>query len=375
MTRKTNSATVLFFVALWILVVAGLPHPARVSAQKTEKMAAASPGGTSSADSLARVIEGAKREGVVDAALQGTLTPRGVTAVQEAIRKKYGVDLRINYSPARSYPEIEAKALTEHKAGVPPSFDLITGAEAQIFEVAEAGAVERVDWGPLLPAGTPREIVVYGGAGLVVNTAFVGLLYNPKMVRPEEVPTNLKDLANPKWRGKVLIPPYTSTWMTQAIPMGRQASLSVVEAIMKNGAVVTTWPSALTRFTLGEFPLVALISEAHFHQLKGRGVSAGFRPLDSAYLGLHIGAVRTGARHPNAAKLLAAFLAGPEALKIWQEVASNPNFYYRGKSPFELEPEWQKVTPWLWTLERLRFKSTPEAEAWEQEIGRLLTRK
>jgi len=276
--------SVLFFLSFWSLVHGAFLRSVEAQISGTQRVAATIPTEKRAAELLARIADSAKAEGTVDVAMQSSLTSRGVAAVQEAIRGKYGFDLKINYSPTRSYPKIQAQALTEHKAGALPSFDLITGAEAQIFEVAEAGAVERVDWGPLLPAGTPREIVVYGGAGLVVNTAFVGLLYNPKMVRPEEVPTNLKDLANPKWRGKVLIPPYTSTWMTQAIPMGRQASLSVVEAIMKNGAVVTTWPSALTRFTLGEFPLVALISEAHFHQLKGRGVSAGFRPRPAWHL-------------------------------------------------------------------------------------------
>jgi len=365
---------VLFLATVWILGAGILLHPVEVMAQKTERVAAASPAGTAAADSLARIIEEAKREGVVDVALQSSLTPRGVAAVQEGIRKKYGVDLKINYSPTRSYPEIAAKALTEHKARAVPSYDLITGGEHQIFVLTEDGAVEHVAWGSLLPPGTPPEVVLYGGGGLVVNTAFVGLLYNPKVIRPEEAPATLKDLTNPKWREKVLIPPFTSTWMTQAIPMGRQASLSLLDGILKNGAVVIPWTTAVTRFTMGEYPLVALISESFFQQLKSRGLAVGFRPLDSAYISQHIVAVRTGARHANAAKLLAAFLAGPEGLKIWQEIATNPNFYYRGKSPFELGAEWQGVSPWLWTLDRLRYMSTPEGQAWEQEIGRLLTR-
>src|SRR3990172_7076363 len=278
---------VLFLATVWILGAGILLHPVEVMAQKTERVAAASPAGTAAADSLARIIEEAKREGVVDVALQSSLTPRGVAAVQEGIRKKYGVDLKINYSPTRSYPEIAAKALTEHKARAVPSYDLITGGEHQIFVLTEDGAVEHVAWGSLLPPGTPPEVVLYGGGGLVVNTAFLGLLYNPKVIRPEEAPATLKDLTNPKWRGKVLIPPFTSTWMTQALPMGRQASLSLVDGI----------------------------------------------------------------------------------LKIWQEIATNPNFYYRGKSPFELGAEWQGVSPWLWTLDRLRYMSTPEGQAWEQEIG------
>ncbi|MBI3015675.1 MAG: extracellular solute-binding protein [Candidatus Tectomicrobia bacterium] len=337
--------------------------------------AAASPGGAPAADPLARIVEGAKREGVVDVALQSSLTPQGVAAIQEGIRKKYGVDLKINYTPTRSYPRIQAQALTEHKAGTPPSHDLITLEDFRLFALAEAGAVERVDWGPYLVSKTPREVVVFGGSGLVVNTTYLGLLYNPKVVSPQEAPASLRDLTNPKWRGKVLVPPYPLVWMPLVIPLGRQTSLSVVEGIMKNGAVVAEWPTAINRFTLGEYPIVALISETFAHQLKAKGLSAGFRPMDVALMNQHNVAVRTGARHPNAAKLLAAFLAGPEALKIWQEVASAPNLHYRGQSLFELGPEWEGVRPWLWTPERVRYMSTPEAEAWEGEIGRLLTRK
>ena len=38
----------------------------------------------------------------------------------------------------------QAQALTEHKAGAPPSFDLITGAEPDIFSLAEAGATSKI---------------------------------------------------------------------------------------------------------------------------------------------------------------------------------------------------------------------------------------
>ena len=362
----------LFLASLSSLAPGSSLQSAETKGQMTPGVAASLPPGKSAGELLARLAESARSEGVVDVALQSSLTPRGVTAVQELIRGKYGFDLKINYSPTRSYPKIQAQAHTEHKAGAPPSFDLITGGESHIFELAEEGAVERVDWGSLLPANTPSEIVVFGGGGLVANTAFVGLLYNSKTVPPQEAPASLKDLANPKWRGKALIPPYTSTWMTQAIPLGRQPSLSMLDAIMKNGAVVAEWPTAVSRFTLGEYPLVALISETFAHQLRSRGVSVGFKPLDTPYLSQHIVAVRTRARHLNAAKLLAAFLASPEALKIWQEIASNPNYYYRGKSLFDLGPEWQGIRPWFWSAERLRYKSTPEVEAWEREIGNLL---
>jgi len=263
--RFLNGKTsALFLVSLWSLVANPLLQSVEAQTQRTQRVAASFPAEKAAGELLARLAESAKSEGVVDVALQSSLTPRGVAAIQESIRGKYGFDLNINYSPTRSYPKIQAQAHTEHKAGAPPSFDLITGGESHILELTEEGAVERVDWESLLPANIPAEVVVFGG------------------------------------------------------------------------------------------------------------VSVGFKPLDAPYVSQHIVAVRTRARHPSAAKLLAAFLASPDALKIWQEIASNPNYYYRGKSPFDLGPEWQRVRPWLWTAERLRYKSTPEVEAWEREINRSL---
>lgn len=372
MIGNASGLWVLLIVAIASLGRGSSAEPAENSHAIPSRLAASPLSAKSTAEFLSRVVEGARSEGTIDAAMQSSLTPRGVTALQELVRGKYGFDVRINYSPTRSYPKIQAQAQTEHKAGASPSFDLITGGESHIFELAEDGAVERVDWGSLLPANTPPEVVVFGGGGLVVNTAFVGLLYNSKVIPAQEAPSSLKELAQPKWRGKVLVPPYTSTWMTQALPLGRQASVLAVDAIMKNGAVVAEWPTAISRFTLGEYPLVALISETFAHQLRSRGVAAGFKPLDTPYVSQHIVAVRTRARHSNAAKLLAAVLAGPDALKIWQEIASNPNYYYRAKSVFDLGPEWHTTHPWFWTAERLRYKATPEVEAWEREINRLL---
>lgn len=290
---------------------------------------------------LVQLIEKAKREGVVDAALPASLTERGARAVAEGIRQKYGVDLKINYTPSQVYAQISAQAVTEHKTGVPPSYDLVVGDDSAIFPMARAGALEQVDWLALLPAGTPKETIVYEKRALVVFTAFAGLLYDPKKISAKEAPSSLRQLADPKWKGKVIVSSYPTTWLRQLRHLGREESLSQIKAIMKNGAMVQTWPAAFTRFTAGEYPMVAMISDTFYYAAKKRGISAAFKPHEIPALGQHCVGVRTGAKHPNAAKLLAAFLAGPEAVRIWQEVASNVNAYYPALIPSEYRlSEW-----------------------------------
>lgn len=327
------------------------------------------------AAALSKIVEGAKKEAAVDAVLQSSLTERGAKAVKEAIKQKYGVDLELSYSPSMVYPRIRGQALAEHKTGVTPSFDLIVNSDNGIFALGRAGALERVDWESLLPPGTPKEIVVFKGHGLVVNTSFVGLLYDPKKVAPEKSPSSLRELVEPRWRGQVILPPYSDTWLTNLLSMGREKALALLKEIMRNGAVVQEWPAAFTRYAAGEYPLAALISETFYHAAKKRGVPAAFKPLDVPYLSLHIVAVRTGARHPNAAKLLAVFLSGRDAIKIWQEIASNPNAYYPNSPEYELGPEWRKLRPWVWTEEHLQFRESNEGEAWAREITRILSGK
>lgn len=323
--------------------------------------------------SLAKIVEGAKREGVIDAVLQSSLTEKGIKAVEDAIKQKHGFHLKINYTPSRVYPRIQSQALTEHKSGVAPGFDLIVNSDNGIFALGRAGALERVDWGPLLAPGTPKGIVAFMGHGLVVNTSFVGLLYDPKRVAPEKSPSSLKELAEPRWRGQVIGPPYPDTWLTNLMPLGREKSLSLLRDIMKNGVVVQAWPVAFTRFAAGEYPMVALIAETFYHLAKQRRVPAAFKPLDVPYLAQHIIGVRSGARHPNAAKLVAAFLAGPDAVNIWQEVASNPNVYYPSLPQYGLGSQWRGVRPWVWTEEHLRFRESEEGSGWAKEIVRILS--
>jgi len=185
---------------------------------------------------LSRVIEGAKKEGRVAMILHSTLYGKGIERLRRSVAEKYGVDLQIDYTPSGSYPVTLAKAITEYKTGGAPSNDLLVLADASLAKATAAGITEKVDWKPLLAEGTPPQVIQFDGNALSTHTNHFGLVFNPSVISPQEAPKSLKDLANPKWRGKIVMYSYTSNYLGYSFILGMEKTLSTLRGIMKNAA-------------------------------------------------------------------------------------------------------------------------------------------
>jgi len=333
------------------------------------------PKARAASDALTRVIEGAKKEGAVDVVLPSSLTPEGVSKIEKAIEAKYGVKLKINYTPARSYPQLTAQAISEFRAKVTPSYDLHVSSDSNMFDAVQAGVLEKMDWGPLLPEGTPAQVVRFGGESLAVYTGHVGLLYNPQVISPQDAPNSLSDLGKPKWKGKFVIFPYTDLYSAYARIYSNDRILTDLKALMNNGAVVDTYPAAFRRYTVGEYPMI-LITSALYEQAVKKGIPARFKSLDFAYVTVHQLGVRKGARHPNAAKLLIAYMSGPEAHRMWENEIGNGNAFYPDSYEHKLSQEAQKAglktfnwSDWPGAME---FMGTKASEDLAKEMSRIL---
>jgi ABC-type Fe3+ transport system substrate-binding protein len=326
-------------------------------------------------DVLGQVLEGARKEGEVDAVLPSSLTPDGVRKIEKAIGEKYGVNLKINYTPARSYPQLTSQAISEFRAKVAPSYDIHVSSDSNMYDAAAAGVLEKIDWAPLLSEGTPPNVVQFSGQSVAVYTGHVGLLYHPQVIPPREAPASLSDLGNAKWKGKVVIFPYTDLYTAYAILYGKSRILTDLKALMKNGAVVDTYPSAFRRFTLGEYPMI-LITSAFYSQAEKKGIPARFKSIDFAYLTIHQLGVRKNARHPNAGKLLIAFMSGPEVHRLWESEIGNGNAFYPDSYEHKLALEAQKAglksfrwAEWPGALEFMGSKASDELA---KEMGTIL---
>jgi ABC-type Fe3+ transport system substrate-binding protein len=321
-----------------------------------------------------QVIDAARVEGQVNAAIQATFTQDTIQQLEAAIEREYGVRIRINFTSVGNYGVRAAELLTEVAAGATPSYDLYQGSDTTAASLWRAGAVEEVSWAPLLPAGTPPAMVAPDNGHVVMYTDHFGLMSDPTVIPDADVPRSLKDLGNPRWRGKVMLFVGAGTYIPWVVLKGRDETLAALRAAVQNGAVVDTFPNEFTRFAAKEYPLI-LISGSFYRTAQLRGIPARFTPLDVSVNHDHLVAVGRRAAHANAAKLLGAVLAGPEGQRISAEAVGVGSRYYGSSSDHQLEQEavaagfpsfyWQNYP------EALALSLSPEGDELSREIDRI----
>jgi ABC-type Fe3+ transport system substrate-binding protein len=263
--------------------------------------------------------------------------------LEKEIKEKYGVDLKIKFSPAAQFGRMVTDVIMEQKAGAAPSVELLSVSN-HIATLNQAGALEVVDWKPLLSKETNPNVVhetpLMRGS-IIFSTGHLGLMYNPEKVKPGEVPKTLADLANPKWKGRGGLQDGTSSWLRWSLILGKDKVLASLRAIMQNGAIQGRYIDLLNRYLIGEITWCTLASQFYRTALD-KGMPAAWQSLDfSDVLENNLGVVK-GARHPNAAKLVALYLVSPGGAKFTLEEGGTGNYHYPGNFESDIRQQDQK---------------------------------
>ena len=327
--------------------------------------------GAAPAGPLSQVIEGAKKEGTVTAKLVPGFSQKTMPRLEKEIKDKYGVDLTIKFTGSTRFVNDVSEAIMEEKAGAIPSYDLLTLSN-HIAAANQAGVLEKVDWKPLLSEGTNPNVVhdhPLMRGGIVYDTAFFGLMYNSEKVKANEVPKTLADLANPKWKGRVGVMNTTTNWLRWSVVLGKDKVLSALQSILKNGAIQGAYVDLLNRYLLGEIWFCTISSE-FIKNARAKGMPTAWQTLDFADVTEFALVVRKGARHPNAAKLVALYLASPEGVKLGIEEAKYGTLHYPGNHEHDIRAQNQKQG----IPEVFSERKTEILEFYTSEEGRQLTK-
>src|ERR1044071_2421850 len=76
------------------------------------------------------LIAGAKKEGTLEFYAPSTLTPQGAQAIGAAFNKKYGLNVKLQYSPSGNMTRDIGKVVGFGASGVPPEWDLMVVTDA-----------------------------------------------------------------------------------------------------------------------------------------------------------------------------------------------------------------------------------------------------
>lgn len=285
---------------------------------------------------LEKLIKAAQQEGELNvlwgSALGGA---KGVQAMEAAMNRAYGIDVKLKYTPGPSMPRMASRTIQEVKAGKTASSDIYLGIEVAIPGMVKADVLEAVDWASYFPYVTP-DMVVSGGRAILMTTLFNGVLYNTRIVPADKVPQTMDDIFKPAWKGKIASTPYAVVFDRLAIARGYDAMKPIVQKTAE-------WAGGLIR--CGEYERIATGEFAMLFFDCGRvdekflvknGGPLAHNTLDDALATtLWYFAIPKTSAHPNLAKLFSGFVVSEEGQKISDKYGNATSHLVKGTDAYE----------------------------------------
>lgn len=312
MRRGTAAACA---VALLLAACGGTSAPAASQAASAAKPAA------SAAPALQALIDGAKKEGQLNFQWgEGTEGgSKGIEELAAGFNKLYGLDVKVQFTPGPSMPDMGSKMIQEVQTNRPATSDLYIGYAVHMATAVQAKALQTVDWASWAPAIKDPSLIAGSGAIVNFETSLDGIGYNTQKLTGAAVPKTLQDLLKPEYKGKLASTPYAANFDYLAMDSmwGEQKTVDFVTKFSAQLAGLIRCDE-MSRLSSGEFEAMALLcSQSNVSQEKARGGPLDIViPTDAPMLiPLYIGLPKNSV-HPNAAKLWVNYLMTREGQDI-----------------------------------------------------------
>jgi iron(III) transport system substrate-binding protein len=219
-------------------------------------------------------------------------------------------------------------------------FTIQSLAQQDVFQAYLPAGVEN------LPAGFAGPDQTWTG---LTRRARV-ILYNTDLVEPDELPTSINDLVDPKWEGQIAAAGSTNGSMQAQIAvmrqlLGEEMTEAWLQGLIDNDVTFFGGHTDVRKAVgAGEFKL-GLVNHYYYHLQKAEGSPVGvvFPDQGDGQIGLITNATSAaiiqGASNPQAARALLDFLVSEEGQKLFAEL----NYEYPLLEGVELDPAVQPL--------------------------------
>ncbi len=265
------------------------------------------------------LIERARQEGkVVFYTSKATANAEGVA---KGFTDKYGIPVQLFRAGGT---QIAQKLALELRSGKLEADVAETSDPTMLTVLYRQGAMEPFapENGKSLPAEFKHPKDGWTGSSI----ALMHLIVNANEVSPEEEPKSWADLADPKWKGKLVwgSPNYGSSQYAALKGLLELHGWDLIEAMKKNETmIIRGWPEAENAVASGERLVGGDASSRSFRAMSGGLPLRNVYPEEGSIVSLSAIGVMKGAPHPNAAKLLIEYVLSEEGQQIYAE-----NFAY-----------------------------------------------
>ncbi|HEX5019288.1 MAG TPA: extracellular solute-binding protein [Candidatus Binatia bacterium] len=265
------------------------------------------------------LVAAAKKEGVIELLAPSTTGDKGAQALGNAFNKKYGLNIKVNYSPSSNMTGDVAKLVMGAASRATPEWDVMLVTDAHHATLWAKAMHQPFDYAKL---GIVPELIQYDNGVVSLANQFVLPAYNKTIVPARDVPKRWEDLLDQKWKGgKLGVSTATHHLSRLAVgPWGEAKTTEFVGAIAKQEPILGTLANLYNRLLVGEILLISTLTDSFISQAKKDNAPIVFAEgLDPVISPTYNAGVPKGARHPNVGHLFAAFLTNLEAQEVWEK--------------------------------------------------------
>lgn len=274
-----------------------------------------------------RTIIEAKKEGKV--VLYSSFSPETRIALIEAFKQKYGIDMEVTVGRGG---EIAEKGVREHRSGLYLVDVYVSGVTTLLLSVKPAGLLGKIE--PLLILPEVKDPQIWWVKRLpfldkdnlifsFISYPTAPVTFHKDFFRAEEF-TSMRDILNPKWKGKISIDDPTvsgtgSQWFSVygevLMDLDFMRAFARMEPVLlKDERLQVEW------IARGRYPVgVAASSDIVTEFLKVGAPLVEHTPREGTYVTSGSGSVSfvEKAPHPNAARLFINWLVSREGQTIF----------------------------------------------------------
>src|SRR5947207_13359002 len=224
------------------------------------------------AASIDDLLAKAKKEDALELLAPSTLGPQGAQALGAAFNKKYGLGIKVNYSPSNNMVGDVAKVVTQGAAGAQPEWDIMVVTDAHHATLWLRKLHQPFDYAKL---GVNSRWVQYDNGTVIMANQFVYPAYNKTALAEKDVPKRWEDLLDPKWKGGKLGMSTTTHNLARlaAGAWGEQKTTEYVKALAKQDLILGTMGALYTRLQTGEILGIATLTDSYIHTAKQSGAA------------------------------------------------------------------------------------------------------
>ena len=286
---------------------------------------AASPTPERFGKTYAEIVSLAKKEGKVRFT-SGTPDERQAKSFFKGFREKYP---EINVEYTRATPRTASETILAELLSGQIEYDLVTLLDTLIPKYKKTGVLAGpFDWAGLFGIRgvyiSPDRYFVGAGASTDV------LVYNTKLVPAERVPRRWEDCLDPYWRGKLVVDSRGGSFVRLYPSWGKEKLLDFARRLAANKPVWIAGNSdAVMLIANGEYPMMCGAFYSSSIRIVSRGGDTPIGLVIPKEVGANLYAtmaVVKNARYPNAALLLAGYLASDEGQKAYRGVSRDSPF-------------------------------------------------